>query len=33
MRQFKLLNANGQTFDLMRKDAYFKRPGGPWLGR
>lgn len=28
MRQFKLLNANGQEFDLMRKDAYFNAPEG-----
>lgn len=28
MRQFKLLNAIGQTFDLMRKDAYFNAPAG-----
>lgn len=28
MRQFKLLNANGQTFDLMRKDAFFNDPDG-----
>ena len=28
MRQFKLTNANGQTFDLMRKDAFFHAPTG-----
>lgn len=28
MRQFKLMNANGQTFDLMRKDAFFHAPAG-----
>ena len=28
MRQFKLTNADGQTFDLMRKDAFFHDPSG-----
>lgn len=28
MRKFKLTNANGQTFDLMRKDAFFHDPSG-----
>lgn len=28
MRQFNLTNANGQVFDLMRKDAFFNTPEG-----
>ena len=28
MRKFKLINANGQEFDLMRKDAFFNEPDG-----
>lgn len=28
MRQFNLTNANGQVFDLMRKDAFFNEPDG-----
>lgn len=28
MRQFRLINGNGETFDLMRKDAFFHAPGG-----
>lgn len=28
MRQFKLINAKGQEFDLMRKDAFFNSPAG-----
>ena len=28
MRQFKLMNANGQTFDLMRKNAFLHAPAG-----
>ena len=28
MRQFKLINGVGQTFDLMRKDAFFNAPSG-----
>ena len=28
VRQFKLINALGQEFDLMRKDAFFQTPSG-----
>ena len=28
VRQFKLQNANGQTFDLMQRDAFFYTPDG-----
>lgn len=28
MRKFKLINANGEEFDLMRKDAFFHAPEG-----
>lgn len=28
VRQFKLINANGETFDLMRTDAFFHSPDG-----
>ncbi len=28
MRKFKLINADGQEFDLMRKDAFFSTPSG-----
>ena len=28
MRKFKLINAEGQEFDLMRKDAFFFSPSG-----
>ncbi len=32
MRQFKLINANGQEFDLMRLDAFFHQPEGLGFG-
>ena len=28
MREFRLFNADGQEFDLMRKDAFFHAPSG-----
>lgn len=33
MRLFKLINSQGETFDLMRKDAFFSNPGGLGLDR
>ena len=33
MRQFKLINSKGQSFDLMRKDAFFESPDGLGISR
>ena len=33
MRRFKLTNAAGQTFDLMRKDAFLHEPDGLGFSR
>lgn len=33
MRKFKLINANGTEWDLMRKDAFFHAPEGLGMGR
>ena len=33
MRKFKLINANGDEFDLMRKDAFFHAPDGLGIGK
>lgn len=33
MRKFKLINANGEEFDLMRKDAFFHAPEGLGIGK
>ena len=33
MRQFMMKNADGQTFDLMRKDAFLSEPAGLGFGQ
>lgn len=33
MRKFKLINANGEEFNLMRKDAFFHAPDGLGIGK